>query len=77
MEQSYLWEIREEYHMIDIVIVALIGTALAAVIWKKVKDRKEGKSGCGCGCGGGCSSSSCSGCNSGYSEGSHGGQIPD
>ena len=44
--------------MIDIVIVALIGTAMAGVIWKKVKDHKEGKSGCGCGCGGGCSSCS-------------------
>ncbi len=57
--------------MIDIVIVALIGTAMAGVIWKKVKDHKEGKSGCGCGCGGGCSS-----CNGGYSEDSHGSQIP-
>ena len=60
--------------MIDIVIVALIGTAMAGVIWKKVKDHKEGKSGCGCEFGGGCSS--CSSCNGGYSEDSHGSQIP-
>ena len=62
--------------MIDIVIVALIGTAMAGVIWKKVKDHKEGKSGCGCGCGCGGGCSSCSSCNGGYSEDSHGSQIP-
>lgn len=53
--------------MADIIIVTIVGAALAAVIWKKVKDHKAGKSGCGCGCSGGCRS--CHGCDSGYSSG--------
>lgn len=44
--------------MIDIAIVAVIGVCLAGILWKKVKDYKSGKGGCGCGdcagCGGGC-----------------------
>ena len=43
--------------MADLIIAALIATAMAAVIWKKIKDHKEGKSGCGC-------SGSCSNCSS-------------
>ncbi|MCI9046521.1 MAG: FeoB-associated Cys-rich membrane protein [Hungatella sp.] len=44
--------------MADLIIAALIATAMAAVIWKKIKDHKEGKSGCGCGCSGSCSNCS-------------------
>lgn len=43
--------------MIDWVIGIVIAAAVAAVIIKKIKDAKAGKSGCGCGCG-------CSGCSS-------------
>lgn len=42
--------------MIDMVIVVLVGTAVAGILWKKAKEHKEGKSGCGCGCCGGCES---------------------
>ncbi len=38
--------------MADIAIVAIIGTAMAAVIWKKVKAYRKGDSGCGCNCSG-------------------------
>ncbi len=44
--------------MADLIIAALIATAMAAVIWKKIKDHKEEKSGCGCGCSGSCSNCS-------------------
>lgn len=40
--------------MIDIVIVAAVGGAVAGILWKKVKDHKAGKGGCGCGSCGGC-----------------------
>lgn len=42
--------------MIDVVIGVVIGGAVLGIIWKKVKDARAGKSGCGCGCSG------CSGC---------------
>lgn len=41
--------------MIDWIIGAVVVAAVAAVIVKKVKDYKAGKTGCGCGCSG-CSS---------------------
>lgn len=44
--------------MVDLVIGVGIAGAVAAVIIKKVRDMKAGKSGCGCGCG----CSGCSGC---------------
>ncbi|MCI8886681.1 MAG: FeoB-associated Cys-rich membrane protein [Hungatella sp.] len=37
--------------MIDGIIVIIVAAAISGVVWKKVKDHKEGKSGCGCGCG--------------------------
>ncbi len=40
--------------MADIAIVAIIGTTMAAVILKKVKDYRKGGSGCGCSCSNGC-----------------------
>lgn len=43
---------REGILMIDMVIGIVIAAAVAAVIIKKVKDAKAGKSGCGCGCAG-------------------------
>ena len=42
--------------MINIVIVAVVGGAVVGILWKKVKDHKAGKGGCGCGSGGGCPS---------------------
>ena len=42
--------------MVDILIVAVVGSLVAGILWKKVKDHKSGKGGCGCGCCGGCSS---------------------
>ena len=41
-----------EKQMADVIIIAVIGSALAGVVWKKVRNHKEGKSGCGCGCSG-------------------------
>lgn len=38
--------------MADWIIGVLIAAAFAAVVIKKIKDKKAGKSGCGCGCGG-------------------------
>ena len=34
----------------NLLVLALIALALAAVVWGQVKRRKSGKSGCGCGC---------------------------
>jgi hypothetical protein len=48
-------------YMADILIAAVVGIAMGAVIWKKIKDHRAGRGGCGCGCG-----SSCGGCD-GYS----------
>lgn len=42
----------EVFVMIDWIIGILIAAALAAIVIKKVKDKKAGKSGCGCGCSG-------------------------
>lgn len=42
--------------MADIIIAVVIGGAVLGIIWKKVRDAKSGKSGCGCGCSG------CAGC---------------
>ena len=42
----------EGFVMIDWIIGILIAAALAAIVIKKVKDKKAGKSGCGCGCSG-------------------------
>lgn len=36
--------------MADLIIGILIAAAFAAVVIKKIKDKKAGKSGCGCGC---------------------------
>ncbi len=36
--------------MADLVILVGVAGAVAAIVWKKVKDMKAGKSGCGCGC---------------------------
>ena len=48
---------KECFEMIDWIIGIVIAAAVVAVIVKKVKDKKAGKSGCGCGCGcGGCAS---------------------
>ncbi|MFR5602041.1 MAG: FeoB-associated Cys-rich membrane protein [Lachnospiraceae bacterium] len=38
--------------MIDWILGLLIVAAVALVVWKKVKDGREGKPGCGCGCSG-------------------------
>jgi len=45
--------------MIDWIIGIVIAAAVAAVIMKKVKDAKAGKSGCGCGCDGCTAKSKC------------------
>lgn len=42
----------EGFVMIDWMIGIVIAGAVAAVIIKKIKDKKAGKSGCGCGCSG-------------------------
>ena len=42
--------------MIDVMILLGITGAVAAVVGKKVRNIREGKSGCGCGCSG------CAGC---------------
>ncbi|NBH73847.1 FeoB-associated Cys-rich membrane protein [Clostridiaceae bacterium] len=42
--------------MADVVIFVGIAGAVAAVVWKKINDIREGKSGCGCG------SFGCAGC---------------
>lgn len=44
--------VRGGIHMIDWILGIMIAAAVAAVIIKKVKDKKAGKSGCGCGCSG-------------------------
>jgi len=50
---SLIFAESEEYVMADVVIVGIIGTALAGVFWKKRKDHGSGNGGCGCsGCGG-------------------------
>ena len=49
----------EEAHMIDGIIVIIVAAAISGVVWKKVKDHKEGKSGCGCGCRGCVSKGTC------------------
>lgn len=36
--------------MTDLVIILAVGGAVAAIVYKKIKDAKAGKSGCGCGC---------------------------
>lgn len=41
-----------QYLMADLVIGVVVAAAVAAVIWKKVKDARAGKPGCGCGCAG-------------------------
>lgn len=43
-------------NIIDAIIVTVIVGAVAAIIIKKIKDKKAGKSGCGCDCTG-CSES--------------------
>lgn len=42
--------------MVDLIIVTVIAGAVAGIVWKKIKDNKEGKGGCSCGNCGGCSS---------------------
>ena len=41
-----------QYLMADLVIGTVVVAAVAGVIWKKVKDARAGKPGCGCGCSG-------------------------
>lgn len=45
--------------MIDWIIGIIVAAAVIAVIGKKIKDHREGKSGCGCGCAGCSSKSKC------------------
>ena len=44
--------------MVDFVILVGIMGAVSAIVWKKIKDMRAGKSSCGCGCG----CSDCPGC---------------
>lgn len=46
--------------MIDWIIGIAAGAAVLAIIVKKVKDKKAGKSDCGCGCSGCPGASDCS-----------------
>ena len=46
--------------MADWIIGIIIAAAVTAVVAKKIKDIKAGKSGCGCGCSG--CGGSCPGC---------------
>lgn len=39
-----------------ILVGAVVLAVVVSVLWKMVRDKKQGKSSCGCGCGG------CSGC---------------
>lgn len=48
--------IRRKCKMVDFIIVTVIAGAVAGIVWKKIKDNKEGKGGCSCGNCGGCSS---------------------
>ncbi len=52
---------KERFVMIDWIIGIVIAAAVAAVVIKKVKDKKAGKSGCGCGCQGCPSKGQCHG----------------
>ena len=45
--------------MIDWILGIVIANSVVAVIVKKVKDQKAGKSGCGCGCSGCLSKGQC------------------
>ncbi len=38
--------------MANLVIGVIVFAAVAGVVWKKVKDARAGKPGCGCGCAG-------------------------
>lgn len=53
------WDRKRGTGMIDWIIGIVIAAAVAAVIIKKVKDAKAGKSGCGCGCSGCASKGKC------------------
>jgi len=50
--------------MVDFVILVGIMGAVSAIVWKKIKDMRAGKSSCGCGCG-------CSGCPGCKTEGQY------
>ena len=45
--------------MIDFIIIAVIALIVGGVIFKLVRDRRAGKSGCGCGCDGCAMKDSC------------------
>ena len=48
--------------MAELVIGIVVVAAVAAIIWKKVKDARAGKPGCGCGCSGCTGKSGMKGC---------------
>ncbi len=43
----------------NIVVMLIIAAIVTAIIVKMVRDKRQGKSSCGCGCGGCASSESC------------------
>lgn len=43
----------------NIVVILIIAAIVTAVVVKMVRDKRQGKSSCGCGCGGCPSSESC------------------
>lgn len=47
-------------NLINIALAAAVALVVGLVIFVMVRDRRAGKSPCGCSCGGGCSS--CGGC---------------
>ncbi len=47
----------------NIIVGGLIAAAIGGILWKMIRDKKSGKSSCGCGsCGCGCSSCGSTGC---------------
>ena len=46
-------------NMIDILLLAAIAAGVVLVVRKMIRNRKEGKSCCGCSCGGSCGSGHC------------------
>jgi len=36
--------------MIDWIIGIVVAAAVIGIIWKKIKDARSGRGGCGCGC---------------------------
>lgn len=46
-------------NVMDILLLAVIAAGVVLVVRKMIRDKKEGKSCCGCSCGGSCGSSHC------------------